>query len=406
MNEFIRKDLYDSLWNNLRGKTNLIQAVVGPRQVGKTTLALQIFDHWKGVKIFESADAPDTPSVDWIRLVWERARQELNGRKAQGLLIIDEIQKIPRWSEAVKALFDHDKRKKIPLRVVLLGSSALLVHKGLTESLAGRFELHQHAQWSFEECRTCFGVTLDEYIYFGGYPGALAMRHDEKRWRNFFRGSLIETVLSKDVLLMATVTKPALLRQTFGLAVASPAQIISYQKMVGSLQDAGNTTTIATYIGLLSKAFLMINLERLSGAAIRQRGSIPKIVILDNGLISAMSGLDHKTARKDQVHWGRCIENLVGARLYYLAEQLGGQLFYWRDRQFEVDYVLKIGKKIIGIEVKTNVDKAPASFNEFARKFRPEKVVTVYYRIGAKQIEGDSLVSLEQFLLDPGAVLG
>jgi predicted AAA+ superfamily ATPase len=286
---------------------------------------------------------------------------------------------------------------------VLLGSSALLVQKGLTESLAGRFELHRHFQWSYQECQKYFGLSLDEYLYFGGYPGALAMRKDEPRWRSFFRESLIETVLSKDVLLMATVTKPALLRQTFGLTVTSPAQIISYQKMVGALQDAGNTTTIATYIGLFSKAFLMTSLERLSGSGIRQRGSIPKIVVLDNGLVSAMSGQDFATARKDPQHWGRCIENAVGARLYFLAEQLGGQLFYWRERQYEVDYCLKIGKKIIGIEVKTNADKAPVSFSEFEKKFKPEKVVTIFYRKQGR--EDESFIGIEEFLTDPQIIV-
>ncbi len=405
MKNFVRKNFYDSLWRNLQGTPNLLQAVVGPRQVGKTTLALQIFDRWSGTKVFESADSPDSPSSDWIRAQWERARQELSGKKRPGLLILDEIQKIPRWSGVVKALFDEDRRKSIPLRVMLLGSSALLVQKGLTESLAGRFELHRHSQWSYEESRQCFGVSIDEYLYFGGYPGASAMRQDEARWRNFFRDSLIETVLSKDVLLMATVTKPALLRQAFGLAAASPAQIISYQKMMGSLQDAGNTTTIATYFGLLSKAFLMVNLERYSGAAIRQRGSIPKIVLLDNGLVSAMSGLDFKSARKDPIHWGRCIENIVGARLYYFAEQSGAQVFYWRDRQYEVDYILKTGKKVIGIEVKTNANKARASFGEFERKIKPQKVVTISYLQNAKEDGNSGLIGLEDFLMDPAVVL-
>lgn len=403
MKSFIRQDLYDALWKNLHGEPNLIQAVVGPRQVGKTTLALQVLEHWKGPKFFESADSPDSPSSDWIRSQWEKARLGLGTKKKAGLLVIDEVQKIPRWSEVVKGLYDEDKRKRIPLRVVLLGSSALLVQKGLTESLAGRFELHRHFQWSYQECQKYFGLSLDEYLYFGGYPGALVMRKDETRWRSFFRESLIETVLSKDVLLMATVTKPALLRQTFGLTVTSPAQIISYQKMVGSLQDAGNTTTIATYIGLFSKAFLMINLERLSGSGIRQRGSIPKIVVLDNGLVSAMSGQDFVTARKDSQHWGRCIENAVGARLYFLAEQTGGQLFYWRERQYEVDYCLKIGKMIIGIEVKTSANKAPVSFSEFERKFKPEKVVTIAYRKQGR--EDEALIGVEEFLTDPQVIV-
>ena len=149
----------------------------------------------------------------------------------------------------------------------------------------------------------------------------------------------------------------------------------------------------------------MVNLERLSGSMIRQRGSIPKIVILDNGIISAMSGLDFKSAKKDTIHWGRCVENVVGARLYYLAEQVGGQVFYWRERQHEMDYALKVGKETIGIEVKTNAEKVPASFSEFERRFKPQKVMTICYRQGSREIDRSRWIGLEEFLMDPYVVL-
>jgi predicted AAA+ superfamily ATPase len=200
----------------------------------------------------------------------------------------------------VKKLFDEDRRFNYNIRVLLLGSSSLLMQRGLSESLAGRFEIQRHNQWSFPECKDCFSLTLKEYTYFGGYPGALTMRKDESRWSRYIRDSLIETVLSKDIILLLPIAKPILLRQSFGMAIDYAAQIISYQKMLGTLQDAGNTTTIASYLHLLSNAFLLTPLQRYSGTRIRQRGSIPKMLIFDNGLISAMRGINFKKAIKDR----------------------------------------------------------------------------------------------------------
>jgi predicted AAA+ superfamily ATPase len=227
------------------------------------------------------------------------------------------------------------------------------MQRGLTESLAGRFELHRHYQWSFPECRECFSLGLNEYLYFGGYPGAIPMRKDEARWARYIRDSLIETVLSKDVLLMSPVTKPALLRQTFGLAAAHPAEIVSYQKMLGQLQDAGNTTTLASYLKLLSSAFLTGSLERWSGSKIRQKGSIPKLFVFDNAIVSATGGRSYKAVKADKAAWGRMVENAAGARLYLALQDTGGNLFYWRERQLEVDFVVQAGPRLIALEVKS-----------------------------------------------------
>lgn len=378
MKNYIRQVLYNALLRSLRTDINLIQTVIGPRQVGKTTLALQLFERWNGPKVYDTADQPSTPSLEWIQARWDQIRRQSKNTKQSPLLILDEIQKIPKWSLTVKKLFDEDRRFKYDIRVVLLGSSALLMQRGLTESLAGRFEVHRHNQWSFPECHECFSLNLNEYIYFGGYPGALAIRKDEVRWARYIRDSLIETVLSKDVLLLVPVSKPVLLRQAFGLAINHPAQIISYQKMLGTLQDAGNTTTIASYLHLLSKAFLLVPLERWSGARIRQRGSIPKILIFDNGLISAMQGLNFKDAMKDSTIWGRLMENAVGAQLYFLAQKAGGELFYWRDRNNEIDYVFKIGNKIKAIEVKAGrISGETPAFTIFEKKYKKAESITI-----------------------------
>ncbi|TSC92840.1 MAG: ATPase [Candidatus Berkelbacteria bacterium Licking1014_7] len=404
MKEFIRKDLFDNLWQALNGWVNLIQVIVGPRQIGKTTLAWQILERWSGEKIYETADQPATPPLEWLKQVWQKAR-DLSGQK-RTLLVLDEVQKIPRWSELVKKLFDEDKRAKKNIRVLILGSSSLLVQKGLSESLAGRFELHRHYQWSLSECRQAFGLTLNEYLFFGGYPGGLTLRSNEERWSNYIRDSLIETVLAKDILLMSPVAKPALLRQTFNLAVSQPAQIISYQKILGTLVDAGNTTTIASYLRLLGQAFLVIGLERYSGAIVKQRGSTPKIIVYDNGLISSMSNLSFRQAMRDSSWRGRLVENAVGARLKIVSENKGGELFYWRRRQSEVDFIIRLGNGFIAIEVKSGASgRAPAALKEFTKHY-PESKGLIISAEKMKKEESMEEVSVEDFLMEPMRYLG
>lgn len=406
MKEYIRKPLFDALWKALHTKPNLIQVVTGPRQIGKTTLALQIFDKWHGPKIYETADQPSIPSPDWIIMHWQKARQLCQSKDT--LLILDEVQKIPRWSQAVKKLFDEDRRLKRALRIILLGSSALLMQRGLTESLAGRFEIHKHTHWSYPECKEYFSLRLDEYLYFGGYPSALPLRHDEKRWSSYIRDSLIETVLSKDVLLMMPVTKPALLRQVFGLAVTHPAHILSYQKMLGTLQDAGNTTTVASYIRLLSNAFLVTALERYSGTKIKTKGSIPKLLVLDNSLISAMSGKGFAQAKRDKILWGRMVENAVGAKLYAVLQEKGASLYYWRHRQYEIDYVTEIGDRIIAIEVKSSIQKEKDiedSFNIFMSRYKKAEPIIIS-STGKVERKDTRYITIEGFLDNPSGSIG
>lgn len=405
MKDYIRKDCHDNVQATLLGKSNLIQVIIGPRQVGKTTLALQIFDKWGTPKLYKSADEVNIPDTKWIEKAWNEIRDKQKG-KQYSLLILDEVQKIPNWSTKVKQLFDEDKRKKKHIKVLILGSAALLLQRGLTESLAGRFELHRLFHWSYKECKEYFKLKLEDYIYYGGYPEALKLRKNELRWRNYIRDSLIETVLSKDIFLLSPITKPALLRQTFSLTTSYPAQSISYQKMLGTLQDAGNTTTIASYLQLLSKAFLIVPLERWSGNKIRQRGSIPKILILDNGIVSSMTNINYKESKNDKDYWGRLVENAVGIQLYYLAMNTGGELFYFQDRKKEVDYILKIGRKLLAIEVKSgNPRKQPASLNLFKSRYQKSDPVIISNSEN-KEIDGIKNINLNDFLLNPDKVLG
>ncbi|MBU6389862.1 ATP-binding protein [Patescibacteria group bacterium] len=406
MNTYIRQDLYDELESRLNGEANLIQVIIGPRQVGKTTLALQLLEKWQGSTLYETADQPGTPSLAWLEEVWQSARA-LPDRNVPTLLVVDEVQKIPRWSDLTKKLFDEDKIAKRNLRVVILGSSSLLVQRGLQESLAGRFELHRHYQWSYSECKEAFGLSLPEYLYFGGYPGGLALREDPVRWARYIRDSLIETVLAKDIFLMSPVSKPVLLRQTFSLATGYPAQILSYQKMIGSLTDAGNVTTIASYLKLLASAFLVLPLERFSGTLIKQRGSVPKIIVFDNALVSAMNNLNKDDVRDNPTWQGRIVENALGARIQVAIEKQGGELSYWRERDKEVDFVVRVGKSLLAIEVKSGQLKESLGGLEYFLKKYPEAKGLV---ICDRHQESDShagipKVDLEDFLLDPDSFL-
>ena len=401
MKEYIRQSYYNEIKDALEDKTNLIQVIVGPRQVGKTTLALQVYKNWNGPKLYSSADELITPTTEWIENTWQKINNEKVKNKKNPLLILDEVQKISNWSTKVKQLFDRDKRYKSNLRVLLLGSAALLMQRGLSESLAGRFELHRNLQWSLKECKDYFKLSLNEFIYFGGYPSALPLRKNEDRWSRYIRDSLIETVISKDILLLSPVTKPALLRQAFFLATSYPAQAVSYQKMLGTLQDAGNTTTIASYLQLLSKAFLLVPLERWSGTRIRQRGSIPKLITLDNGIINAMSNTSFKNTIKDKTLWGRLVENAVGAQLYFIASKTGGELFYFQDRDKEVDYVLKVGNKLIAIEVKSGKPaKNPGSLSLFKSRYEKAEIVIIS-DLKNQNLNSIKNINLKDFFLNP-----
>jgi len=340
--------------------------MVGARQVGKTTAAAQIAGHWEGAVIQASADEPLPPGPEWIRTHWERA----NSRRAEKpLLILDEIQTVTGWSATVKALWDAEPVGRPPLAVLLLGSSALLVQKGLTESLAGRFLLFRCPHWSYPEVRAAFGVDLDRWLFFGGYPGAYSLAEDETAWSAYIRDSLIETVLARDVLQLQTVPKPALLRHLFLLAASLPAQIMPYTKMLCQLVDAGNVTTLAHYLRLLGSAFLLTGLEKFRGGQAAKRGSSPKLVLWNNALVSAVAGRRSSEARQDPAWWGRLVENAVGACLLNALQGLPWEVFYWREGGLEVDYVVRSPRRLLAIEVKSSRPKAAAGLAAFRARW-------------------------------------
>lgn len=356
-----------------------LQVVAGPRQVGKTTLVQQVVEVAGLPLRSASADEPTLKGPQWIEQQWQAARVLADGAgKAGGVLVLDEIQKIPGWSESVKRLWDEDTRRRRPLRVVLLGSAPLLVAQGLTESLAGRFELLHLPHWSFAEMRAAFGFSLEQYLFYGGYPGAAPLVRQPARWARYIADSLIETSISRDVLLMTRVDKPALLRRLFELACRYSGQSLSYTKMLGQLHDAGNATTLAHYLDLLSGAGLVTGLQKYAGEVARSRGSSPKLQVLNTALLTAQSGLGIAEAREDTEFWGRLVESAVGAHLANAAAAGDCALYYWRERNLEVDFVVKAGRRLASIEVKSG--RAPQAHRgtaAFEAAFKPKRSLLV-----------------------------
>ena len=359
----------------MASRTPLIQVIVGPRQVGKSTAAQQIAKQLELPSVIESADSALPHSPDWIGLHWQRARRL--AEQGAALLVLDEVQKVPGWSEEVKRLWDEDRKAQRQILVLILGSSALLIHDGLTESLAGRFFLYRFPHWSFPEMRLLSGWTLQEWIYFGGYPGAAVFRQQEDKWKGYVADSLVETAIARDVLGSKRTSKPALLRQLFGLAVTHPARILSYNKMLGQLQDAGNTTTLAEYLHLLGSAQLVRGLELFSKGRARMRASSPKLVTLNNALVNALSTYTYESILNNAAAWGWLVENAVGAHLLNSVPSSRWKFSYWRKGNYEVDFVLQSGERIVAIEVKSGRPGKMPGMNSFRFAYPESKSLLI-----------------------------
>lgn len=385
-----RRPCARELARRLAEPRRFIQVVAGARQVGKTTLVQQVTEA-AGVPVtFASADEPTLRGPYWIAEQWETARLTLGPRG--GVLVLDEVQKAQGWAESVKRLWDEDTRKKRPLKVVLLGSAPLLIQRGLSESLAGRFELLHLPHWSLAEMRAAFGFSLEQYLFYGGYPGAAPLASEPERWRRYIRDALIETTIARDVLLLTRVDKPALLRRLFELGCRYSGQVLSYTKMLGQLHDAGNTTTLAHYLELLAAAGMLTGLSKYSGQAVRSRGSSPKLQVLNTALMTAQSGLSFEEARADREFWGRLTESAVGAHLANAALAGTCELFYWRERSREVDFVIRAGRRLTTIEVKSGRSRELLpGLEAFAHSFKPQRTLLV----------GNDGIPIEQFLLEP-----
>ena len=391
-----------------------IIALFGPRQTGKSTIARAVLrptDHYLAVDepdptgvgyVVSQADSVTVAGTEkrgtrWLVRHWERARLDAE-RLPQGcILVLDEVHKIPEWSETVKGLWDADRARGCPLHVVILGSAPLLMQSGLSESLTGRFEPIRVPHWSFAEMAAAFGFDLQTYLYFGGYPGAAGLARDEERWRNYVLGGIIEPTVERDLLALTRVDKPVLLKRLVELAAAHSGQVLSYTKMLGQLWDAGNTTTLARYLDLLGSAGLIAGLQKYAGSAVRRRGSSPKINVLNNALMTAASGYSFAAAQADRTFWGRIVESAVGAHLYNTAAS-DIRVRYWRDGPREVDFVLQRGPKLVAIEVKSGPPRRTDSqtLDAFAIRFRGSATVRCL-------LVGSGGVPFNEFLTAPAA---
>ena len=391
-----RREAARTLERRLSEPRRFIQVVTGPRQVGKTTLVRQVVEaHAALTTHFVSADDPGLRDSTWLRAQWRVARQQ-SSRTNRRLLVVDEVQKVSGWAETVKSLWDEDTAQGGGPLVVLLGSAALAIQAGLSESLAGRFEVIRLAQWSFAEMRAAFGWELETYLRFGGYPGAASLVVDPDRWRAYIVDSLVETALARDLLLMTRVDKPALLRQLFRLGCDYSGQVLSYQKLTGQLQDAGNTVTLAHYLRLLRGVGLMVGLEKYAASRIRQRGSSPKLLALDPGLVTAMAGYGLDPLSSPDTR-GRAVETAVGAHLVNTAPP-GVEVTWWRERNQEVDFVVSDGRRTVAIEVGSGRTKTSVpGLRAFVREFSPAEPLL---------IGGQGMALEEALSIEASALLG
>lgn len=384
-----RREHYKILIDRLNEPRNKIQVIVGPRQVGKSTLVKQVLNGIEVPFTFGAADNIDKNDKGWIPELWATARARLNiGAGDQHILVIDEVHKINNWSEQVKQLWDEDSFKEANLKVVLLGSSRLLLKDGLTESLAGRFEIIRMTHWSFLEMKEAFGWDLDQYIYYGGYPGGAAFIKDERRWRSYIKDSIINPAIEKDILLTKLIYKPKLMKRLFNLGASYSGEELSLNKILGQLQDSGNVTTLSRYLTTLGEAQLLAGLYKFANSEVRKYNSVPKFMVYNTALLSAQNKKSFEKIYITPSEWGRWVESAVGAHLLNCCEENDLNIHYWRNRNDEVDFIIQDGENLVGIEVKSGKRGKNSGMFEFSKQFHPKSMIIV----------GTGGIPLEEFL--------
>lgn len=383
---------YQTIKQRLEEPRKFIQVVMGARQIGKSTVVKQVLNDIDLPYQFFSADNVPASNGTWVSNCWAAVRS-LKENKGWGsaILVIDEIQKIANWSEAVKKEWDNDTFHDRNIKVLLLGSSRVLLEKGLSDSLAGRFEEIRMSHWGFKEMRECFGCTLDQYIFYGGYPGAATLIDDEDRFQQYIQSSIIDATINKDILMDTPISKPALFRQTFELSAAYSGELLALNKMLGTLQDAGNTTTLASYINLLGESGLLCGLQKFSVDMARRKSSIPKLQVYNNALKNVYCPLSFEQSVINRKEWGRIFESGIGAYLVSQAFVHRFEVFYWRERNDEVDFVLRKKNSVVAIEVKSNAEKTTAGIEKFRQMYRP----TTSLIIGEAGIKAEDFLTMD-----------
>lgn len=380
------------LKRRIKEPRKFIQIVEGPRQVGKTTALKQLLEQIEMPYQHFSADAVATTSGSWISDCWTIVRTRMQMEHlSEILLVIDEVQKLTNWSEWVKKEWDDDTWNGVNIKVILLGSSRMRLERGLSESLMGRFEVVMMANWSFTEMRDAFDFSLDEYIYYGGYPGAAPLVHEPDRWREYVRHAIIDATINNDVLVDTPISKPMLLRQTLELSSSYSAQILSFTKMVGQLQDAGNTTTLSNYLNLLDQCGMVRGLQKYAADNARRRASVPKYQVYNNALMNIGCNYDFKSARLNPNVWGRIFESAIGAHVVNCSYKGDFNVYYWREGVNEVDFVLVRNADLIAIEVKSGSETSNRGLDSFEKLFHPKKRLLV----GPNGFSPESFLSLD-----------
>ena len=383
-----QRSIVKTLEIRMKEPRRFMQILIGPRQTGKSTAIMQALQSVSIPHVFaEVGEHGESP--DWIRAQWYQARNLLAGETQSALLVIDEVQYVRGWADAVKALWDEDARSGIDLRVVLTGSSATLLKSGMNESLAGRFELIHCLHWDYRECREAFGFSLEDFLFFGGFPGAAPLRDDVDRWANYLTNSIIEPCIAKDILALEDVRNPALLRRLFYLGAPYSAQEVSYRKLLGQLDDRGNTATIAHYLDLLAQAGMMSGLQKFDPKLLRERASSPRLLVHDSALMSAAYGNRRRFLVEDPDLKGRLVESAVGAYLINRSIAEGFSVNWWREGNAEVDFVVSNERQVVALEVKSGRVKSTGGLTEFMMQFPQARTLIV----------GSSSCSLEDFLL-------
>ena len=369
-----KRSEYKTIKSRLEEPRRFIQVIVGPRQIGKSTVVKQVLNDIEAPYLFYSAD--DVPGLKESK------------KCSEFILVIDEIQKIANWSEIIKKEWDTDTFHDCNIKVLLLGSSRVLLEKGLSESLAGRFEEIRMTHWSYTEMRDAFNVSLSEYMYYGAYPGAVPLMNDYERFQQYIQSAIIDSTINKDILMDSPIGKPALLRQTFELGSAYSGELLSLNKMLGMLQDAGNTSTLLSYLNLLNDSGLLCGLQKFSIDMARRKASIPKLQVYNNALKLAYLNTTFENAITDRRLWGSIFESGIGTYLINQGFKHRFDVLYWRERNLEVDYILKKGSSVVAIEVKSNSEKRTDGLDMFRIKFSPKRAFIV----------GDGGIAPEEFM--------
>ncbi len=386
-----KRSEYQLIKNRLEEPRKFIQVVMGARQIGKSTLVKQVLNDIRAPFQFFSTDNVPATDTAWVTNCWDATRSLMRSNKwTSAILVIDEIQKIPNWSEAVKKEWDDDTFHDRNIKVLLLGSSRVMLERGLSESLAGRFEEIRMSHWTFPEMRDCFNWSLEQYLFYGSFPGSATLINDDDRYLQYIQSGIIEASINKDILINSPIEKPALLRQTFELGASYSGELLSLNKMVGALQDAGNTTTLAGYLHLLDESGLLCGLQKFSIDAARRKASIPKLQVYNNALKTVYSPFTFQQAIINRRIWGRIVESAIGAYLVSQAFSLNFEVFYWRERNDEVDFILRKRSSVVAIEVKSNAEKNTTGLTKFRQIFNP----TAAFIVGSGGIAPEEFLTM------------